>query len=349
MTARTRAQVWMSASLAARNRDDIDNVRAAFDASVAAGRLADAVDIVIGLSPLWRNSTSYGDGLRWTVILRGCALAPRDRLWLHIVEADLGLGSGNPRLMAGGAAAAVTLASTVDDPAAGVIARIYRSLSSLTALDRAVAGLDAARDRAAELGEPELNRLARAFRVVVLVMAGRRDGLTAEIRAITTPATDGYDRYISIWAAWVDAMVDRDGPALRGWMDRQADNVRGSGLRDNWVMLFCDALAHIAAGTAYLPRLRHARQRAEAEGRNADLDCVLALAYAAACRGDAPTAAELVGACGTGLFNDTANFIHHMVIRDRVVRPMLDPATFEAAVARGGGRSIPSVLAEYEL
>ena len=44
---------------------------------------------------------------------------PRDRLWLHIVEADLGLGSGDPRLMADAAAAALALAAEVDDPAGG--------------------------------------------------------------------------------------------------------------------------------------------------------------------------------------------------------------------------------------
>jgi predicted ATPase/DNA-binding winged helix-turn-helix (wHTH) protein len=349
MTARTRAQVWLSTSLAARNWDDIDNVRTAFDASVAAGRLGDAVDILVGLSTLWRNAVSYGDGLRWTAILRDRDLAPNDRLWLHLVEADVGLGAGNPRLMFGAAAAAFALSATVDDPAAGIIAQIYRSLSLLAAPDRAVAELDAARDRAADLGEPELNRLARAFRVVVLIGAGKRTGLSAEIRALTTPAGDGYDRYLCIWAAWAEALVDRNGPALRAWMDRQADNLRGSGLRENWVTLFCDTLAHIASGPAYLPRLRLARQRAEAEGRNADLDCVLALAYAAACRGDAETAAELIGASSKGLFHDTANFVHHMLIRDRVVRPMLEPARFAAALGRGSMRSIPSVLAEHGL
>ncbi|GAA0912417.1 hypothetical protein GCM10009558_019680 [Virgisporangium aurantiacum] len=76
-------------------------------------------------------------------------------------------------------------------------------------------------------------------------------------------------------------------------------------------------------------------------GRRADVDCVLALSYAAACRDDAEQAAELIGASGGGLFHDTANFVHHMLIRDRVVRPMLDPPAFEAALGRGTANPSP--------
>jgi predicted ATPase/DNA-binding winged helix-turn-helix (wHTH) protein len=345
-TALPRAHAWLSATLAARTRDDLDNVRLAFDESLARHRFADAVDLLVGLSTVWRNAVSYAEGLRWVADLRGRDLAPRDRLWLHIVEADLGLGSGDPRLMADAAAAAEALAPAVDDPAAAVIATVYRSLSQFSQPDRAVAGLTAAAGRAHEAGEPDLHRLARAFRAVVLQVSGQRDRVSAELVDLLTPVTDGYDRYICIWAAWVDALVDRDGPALLRWMDRQAENIHGSGLRENWVMLFCYALAHVAAGSGYLPHLARARHRAESEGRNADADCVLALAYAAACRDDPERAAELLGACGGGLFHDTANFIHYAVIRDRVVRPMLPAGTFDAAYDRGAALEVAAVLAE---
>jgi hypothetical protein len=237
----------------------------------------------------------------------------------------------------------------VDDPPAAVIAGIYRGMLLLAVPDRAVAELTAAAEAAAALGEPELNRLARAFRIVVQQTAGRRAGLAEEIRALSPPASDGYDDYILIWAAFVYALVDRDGPVLRGWMDRQADVLRSSGLRDSWVTLFCDALARIADDADYLPRLSQARRWAEAEGRRADRDCLLALAYAAACRGEAERAAELVGAIGSGLFHDTANFVHHLLIRDHVIRPMLDPDGFTAALARGADRPIAAVLAEHGL
>jgi predicted ATPase/DNA-binding winged helix-turn-helix (wHTH) protein len=347
MTAQTRAQAWLSASLAARNRDDIENVRAAFEGSIAAERYGDAVDIMVGLSTLWRNAVSYAEGLRWVAELHHHDLTPGDRVWLDIVAADLGLGSGDPRLLAGGAAAAASEAT--DDAAAAVITLIYRSISLFSQPERAVAGLEEARDRAQAIGEPELNRLARAYRVVALVANGKRAGLDAEVHELTAPVVNGYDRYMCIWAAWVCALVDRDGPALRSWMDRQAENMHSSGLRENWVMLFCDALARVADGNEYLPYLALARRRAEAEGRRADVDCVLALAFAAACHGEPVTAAELVGASGGGLFHDTANFIHHMIIRDRVVRPMLDGASFDAAVARGRERSIAAILAEHKL
>jgi predicted ATPase/DNA-binding winged helix-turn-helix (wHTH) protein len=348
-TARPRAHGWLSASLAARNRDDLDNVRLAFDESVARHRFADAVDLAVGLSTLWRNAVSYAEGLRWVADLRGRDLAPRDRLWLHIVEADLGLGSGDPRLMADAAAAAEALAAGVDDPAAEVIATVYRSLSQFSQPDRAVAGLAVAAGRAHAAGEPGLHRLARAFRAVALQVTSRRDRVSAELDTLLTPVTDGYDRYICVWAGWVDALVDRDGPALLRWMDRQAENIHGSGLRENWVMLFCYALSRIADGSEYLSHLGRARHRAESEGRHADADCVLALAYAAACRDDPERAAELLGACGGGLFHDTANFIHYAVIRDRVVRPMLSPDTFETAYRRGADLRVATVLAEHGL
>jgi hypothetical protein len=132
-------------------------------------------------------------------------------------------------------------------------------------------------------------------------------------------------------------------------MNRQVEHLHGSGLRENWVMLFCDALADIAGGADYLPRLGMALRRAEAEGRNADVDGVLALAYVEACRDRPVQAAELIGACGGRLFHDTANFLLLMLMRDCVVRPMLDAETFAAATARGRERSLASVLAEYRL
>jgi hypothetical protein len=353
VTERPRPQVWLSASVAARNRDDIENVRAAFDLSIACGRLTDAVDIMVGLGTLWRNATSYAEGLRWAGELRGHPLAPRDRLWLHLVEADLGLGSGEPRMMAGAAAAAIELSSEVDDPAARVIAMIYRSLSQIIEPGQAASGLEAAREQARALAEAGLARLAGGFRVVALLAGGDRAGLGTEIAAelgeLTRPVSDGYDRYICIWAAYVDALIDRDGAAMRQWMDRQHETMLGSGLRENWLTLYSDALARIADGSDYMPYLRRARLRAESEGRRADLDCVLALAYAAACRDEPLLAGELLGAIGGGLFHDTANFIHHTIIRERVVRPLVDAPSFEVALARGHDLSIADILAAHNL
>jgi predicted ATPase/DNA-binding winged helix-turn-helix (wHTH) protein len=350
VTAQPRQRVWLSATTAARSRDDIENVRAAFDGSVAAGRFADAVDLMLGLATLWRNAASYAEGLRWATTLAGCPLEPRDRLWLHILEADLGLGSGDPALMARAAVAAGAVSATVDDPPAAVIVATYRALTAVSRPAEAVAGLTAAAEAARAAGEPVLDRLARAFRAVALLATGRRDDeLAAEIDELTSVPSDGYDRYICIYAAWSKAFVDRDGARLRMWMTRQTEHLHGSGLRENWVMLFCDALADIAGGADYLPQLGRALHRAEAEGRNADVDVVLALAYDEACRDRPVQAAELMGTCGGRFFHDTANFLHFLLMRDCVVRPMLDPETFAAATARGQERSLASVLSEHQL
>ena len=42
------------------------------------------------------------------------------------------------------------------------------------------------------------------------------------------------------------------------------------------------------------------------------------------------------------MLHDTAGFIHLVLVRDQLVRPMLDPEAFKAARARGAGRDVPS-------
>jgi len=130
-------------------------------------------------------------------------------------------------------------------------------------------------------------------------------------------------------------------------MVRQLAQLRASGLDENWLTTFSTALTRVAAAEPYLPQLRLARQRAEQEGRAAEADVVLALGYAAACRDDWTRAAELVAAAGSALFSDTAGFVHPALIRDRLVRPRLDPGEFAAATARGEALSLPEVLAEH--
>ena len=89
-TAMPRVRAWLSASSAARSRDDLDNVRLAFEASIAVGELGDAVDVALGVSTLWRNAVSYAEGLRWVSALRARDLAPAG----PAVGADPGRGRG---------------------------------------------------------------------------------------------------------------------------------------------------------------------------------------------------------------------------------------------------------------
>ena len=350
-TAEPRARTWLSTLTAACSRDDLDNVRLAFFASLDSGDLAGAVDLALGISTLWRNAVSYAEGRRWAGLLLERVLAPGDRLWALVLEADVGLGSGDPRLMNTAAAEAVRLAAAVDDPSGAAVAGIYGSLADLI-IDprRAVELLEEARDGARTAGEPGLERLARAFRVVALRYCGRPSGLDAEVAALVDARPHGgYDRYLAIWAGFVVALADRDGPRMRRLMDTQLADVRASGQPENWLITFCDALALIGEGAEYLPELRLARRRAEDEGRRADADCVLALAYAAACHDDWERSAELLGAIQGALFHDTASFIHHAMLRDQVVRPRLAPEAFAAAGARGGDLDLTAVLDEAGL
>jgi hypothetical protein len=327
----------------------MDTIRFAFEACVASGLVGDAVDVALGVSPLWRNAASYVEGGRWIAALDACPMPDRERLWVEVLRADVALGAGDPRRLVASADAVVALGDALDEPAAVVIGAIYQGMI-LSDPDRAIRRLRWARAHARDLAEPQLERLARAFLVVARLVSGDRDGVSAEVTALTSSAcVDGYDRYICFWAAWVCGLADRDGPELRRWMDNQLKNVHATGLRENWLTMFCHVLTRIAEGTDWLEHLRRARRRAQIEGRNADADCVLALAYAAACRDDAMGAAELLGASATRLFHDTANFVHHLVVRDLAVRPLIDQTTFRTAVERGRSRDVASILTDVGL
>ena len=264
-------------------------------------------------------------------------LPPPDRLWTLILAADVGLGSGDPLMMRDANAEATAL-SAARRPGAAVITAIYDGLVQFSTPARAVLRLEDACARARAADEPGLERLARAFRVVLLRLLGRTDGLDEEIDALVeADSGSDYDRYICIWSASLVALVDRDGPRQRRLMDAQLADLMASGLRENWLTMYWEALAMIGGGEDYLPQLRRARQRAEAEGRHAEADWVLALGYAAACRDEWEQAAELLGAAEGALQRDTASFIHHALLREQLVRPRLDPDAFAAVTARGRG------------
>ena len=229
-----------------------------------------------------------------------------------------------------------------------MITAIYHAMVRFVVPAEAARLLDDACDRAREAGEAGLEKLARGFRVVLLKLLGRTDGLDDEIRSLTEPDSDGnYDRYICNWAASMVALVDRDGPRLRRLMDSQVADLMANGLRENWLTMYWDALAMISGDESYLPQLRLARARAEAEGREAEADCVLALGYAAACRDDWEEAAEMLGAARGPLMRDTAGFIHHALLREQLVQPRLEPAAFEAATVRGEGLALDVILDEH--
>ena len=179
-------QTWLSADVAAQSRDDLDNVRLAFDASLQRGDLGAAVDVALGISiscGATPSPTPRG-GAGWRV-LSARELDPRDRLWTLILAADVGLGAGDPRTMRDAAEQAAQLVTRLDDAGGAVIASIYAAMTHLASPAKVAERLQDAADRARAAGEPGLERLARGFRLVPLRMLGRTDRLDQEVRDLT--------------------------------------------------------------------------------------------------------------------------------------------------------------------
>jgi hypothetical protein len=354
VVARARAQprtsAWLSIQLSARSKEDLDNVRWAFQASLERGEVADAVDIAIGLSTMWRNATSYAEGRRWVAELAALRLTPVDRMWVAILGADTSLGAGDASEMRSQADLAASLSAAAGDASGAILADIYAAMVRLADLERAVERLSEAAASASQLDEEGLARLARGYRLVARQLLGATDGIHDEARALTEHvATRDYALYLSRWAASLVAIVDRDG----SWQDRlmaaQRDDLAASGLRENWLTMYWGALTLIGLGEEYLGQLGRARAWARAEGRAADADCVLALAYAAACRDDWEGAATLVGATEGALLRDTAGYIHQAIVRDQLVRPRLAPRRYEELAATGRELALTDVLDEHGL
>ncbi len=352
-----RVRIWLSMSMSARSRDDLDNVRLAFEASLASGELSDAVDIALAISTLWRNASrsslrpvSYAEGRQWVQDLLARDLKDRDRVWALLMSADVALGSGDPVTMRESTAEAVRLSRHVDDDEVGLVVAIYEAMTHLTDPAQATRRLEIAAQRAEEHGEPALARLARGYRLVTARMQGPSPELAAEARAVvdSVPERD-YDSYIIHWAASLLALVDLDAPRLSELMANQIRDLAETGLKGNWLTMYWEAIALAIAGEEYVDQLRRARARAEAEGRNADPDCVLAVAIAAAGRGEWEDAAELIGVVADTMLHDTAGYLHLVLVRDQLVRPQLDPQVFNAARARGAVRDAARVLTEHGL
>src|SRR5690606_1731526 len=225
-----RHRRWLSSAGAADSRADIENVRLAFHASLRRGDLTGAVDVALGLSTLWRNAMSFAEGLEWVTALRAArGLSDEDRMWVALLRADLGLGSGRHRIMGEAAAEAREVAERLGHPQARLIAAMHQSL-----LDpdrpRAAETFRVLAGQARELEEPQLKRLLLAFRLVALLLTRGRTDVQEEVDALVrqTDASHDYDRYICLWLAWVAALIARDGARLRSLMDAQVANVRAA-------------------------------------------------------------------------------------------------------------------------
>jgi predicted ATPase/DNA-binding winged helix-turn-helix (wHTH) protein len=343
--ATSRLDRWASARLAAEYRSQIEHARQAFWTSMEAGQVADALEIAIGGSFLWRNALGCTEGTTWVEELGRHDLAPADQLWVHILEADLGQGIGDFRQMVGAAQAALALDGT---DAAVCIATHYHSLAYLTdpgaAADHFTKALRLAQD-------PRLANLINVFLIVADLADGVHGELDDRFESLRKVASDdGYDRFILHWAAWMSGLVRLDGDTARRWMRRQHDYLQRTGIIETWISAISEALTDAVDGSDVTRKLSYVLALADREGYRAAGDCTLALAYSEACRGNGVEAAELLGTALGSRFNSTAHFVLYRVVVDPVVRRVIgDDVEFAAAVARGEVRTAEAALAAYGL
>lgn len=191
----SRLDRWLSARIGSGFRTDLEDARQAFRLSLEHGDVAAAVEIAIGASFLWRNAIGCAEGETWTGELLGLELSPGDRLWVHILRADVGQGRGDHRQMFAAGEVAEKLIDRTDDPAGACLAAHYGSLAHLTDPDHS-------RDR-----------LARALELA------HREGDHADADCVLVLA------YAEICASRFEAAAELMAPAVHGRFNATAHYV----------------------------------------------------------------------------------------------------------------------------
>jgi predicted ATPase/DNA-binding winged helix-turn-helix (wHTH) protein len=348
VSATSRTDRWMSAQLASDYRTMLDDTRQALRLSLDSGHSADAVEIAVGAAFLWRNTIGCTEGVALTSLLLGCDLSDRDRLWLHILQADVGQGHGDHETMFTARDAALVLADQVNDSAAACIASHYGALTHLTNPQRAHDHLTRAAELAQASGDPRLANLVEAFLIVADLGLGDHESAAARVEQIDRTAShDGYDRFILHWAAWMLALNERDGAAARHWMSAQQNFLDGTGIVETWLSSFSTAMSDVIEGLDPHPMLERVLSLADREGYDADADCVLVLAFWEICSDRFESAAELLGTAVRSRFNATANYVLYRIVLDRTMRQHLDTETLNAAMARGASSTAAEALANH--
>jgi predicted ATPase/DNA-binding winged helix-turn-helix (wHTH) protein len=344
----TRLDRWLSARAAAGYRLDLDDARQAFRASVHDGHVADAVEIAVGASFLWRNAMGHTEGERWAGDLVALDLSPQDRLWVDILRADVGQGRGDQRQMLDAATAAGVLVDSVVDPAGACLATHYAALAHFIDADRARRHLDDALELAHRSGDPRLATLIEAFQALADVTTGQGDRARHAVDRLDQVASeDGYERFILHWVGWMLALSERDGATARRWMGLQQDFLDRTGIVETWITSFSTAMCDAVDGGDLPVALARTLALADREGYAADADCVLVLAYAALCAGQVDAAAELVGTAVAGRFNTTAHYVLYLATLDGPLRRQLGPEAMARAAARGRSRTAAAALAAH--
>ena len=344
----SRLDRWLSARRAAELRIDLANARQAFRRSLLQGEVADAVEIAVGGSFLWRNAMGCAEGDAWTAELTQLDLSPRDELWVQLLRADLGQGRGDHQQMFGAAASALELVDRADDAAGACLAAHYAALAHLTDPDHAKEQLAPALELAHQSADARLVTLIEAFYAVADLSAGRRPEARAAVTELDHLASeDGYEGFIIHWAGWMAALAERDAAGARHWMGLQQDYLDRTGIVETWITSFSTAMCDAVDSRDYRPTLARARALASREGFDADADCVLVLSYAEMCAGRFEEAAELLGTAMHERFNATAHYVLYRAVLDELLRLQLDAASSAEAMARGRARRAADALAEY--
>jgi hypothetical protein len=335
---------WISGRLAARQWADASHARQAFWSSVEAGQVDDAVELAATRSFLWRNAVGCVEGHRWLDAFAGHDLEPRAAAWVALLRADIAQGDGDFVAMIGAAERSALLAAG-RDPEAEALALHFVALQHL--LDPANAD-QALADVLAISPDERLSNLLRAF--VMVAHAGRTplDELSRQVDELERSCSaDGYERFILNWAIWLQGLARRDTYWAQRGIDQQYEYLDATGLTETWLTSFSRALADMIDGVSGRDQLGRALRIAHREGYRIEGDCMLALAYSEACRGQPGLAAELLGLARTCRFNATAHHVLHGVVVDPIVRDHLEPAEYWDAIARGKARSVESTLREY--
>lgn len=342
-----RLDRWLSARLAARQRAESDDVRQAFWLSIERGDGVDAVDLAVSSSFLWRQAVGCSEAVGWLAALDAVDLELADRLWVEVLRADVGQGTGDFRMMIAAAEAALRLATQVEDPAARCIAAHFRSLQSLTDPERSGAELAAVRARSTDA---RFTRLIDAFAVVADLADRRATDLDARLeRMVGSPDRDGYDEYILNWAGWLCGLRRQHPADAHRWMGRQHEFLGRTGVVETWLTSFSTALTEAVDGRDIAIDLARSRAIAAREGYDIEGDCLLALAYSELRRQRPAFAAELLGTATTCRFNATAHYPLYQLVIDPAIRGALPPDEFDAAWHRGRARSSLDALRQCGL
>jgi hypothetical protein len=340
-TATSKLDRWMSGRLAARQRADAEHVRQAFWSSLQAGRYDDAAELAITRSFSWRNAVGCAEGHHWVDALAGRDLEPRIGAWVALLRSDIAQGDGDFLTMISSARDSARLAEGVD-PAAYALARQFLMLQHLldpAAADRAIAEV-------LEISPDErISNLLRAFAIVA--HAGRTVPATLDQQVTELErrcSADGYERFILNWAMWLHGLALRDRYWAQRGISQQYEYLHATGLVETWLTSYSRAVTEMIDGVSGRSQLADALGIANREGYRIEGDCMLALAYAEACRGEPRIAAELLGLARTCRFNATAHHVLHGVVVDPIVRNELDAADYSDAIARGRTRSVDETL-----